>query len=151
MRPRSRIADASPAAGTASDATVARAVGCRESEVWAYRKRHGIPPFCAQPAAVASGPDLPEWAGLLGSVPDREVARRSGVSYQEVRKLRLRLQIPRWTAKKPQASPRPPPPDPPYVSLLGTMSDAEIARRYGLTRARVHQHRAKRNIPAFRP
>jgi hypothetical protein len=153
MTRRSKIADANPAAGTAPDATVAAAVGCRESEVWAYRKRRDIPPFRPPAAPVVRSlvADMPAWVALLGTASDSEIARRYGVAYTHVRKLRIHLGIARWSALPEPKSERIPPADPPYADLLGTMPDAEIGRRYGLTRARIHQHRKKRCIPAFKP
>jgi hypothetical protein len=78
-----------------------------------------------------------EDVALLGTVPDEEVARRTGRTVGAVRQKRAALGIPnpgsnRWTAEA--------------VALLGTMPDREVARRLGRALASVTQKRRQLGI-----
>jgi hypothetical protein len=74
---------------------------------------------------------------LLGTLPDAEVARRTGRTTNAVRQMRERLGIPnpasnRWTAAG--------------IALLGTLPDREVAWRLGRSLASVTQKRIKLGI-----
>jgi hypothetical protein len=78
-----------------------------------------------------------EETALLGTVPDGEVARRTGRTAGAVRQKREELRIPnpagnRWTAEG--------------IALLGTMPDREVARRLGRPLQSVTQKRIKLRI-----
>jgi hypothetical protein len=80
----------------------------------------------------------PEDVALLGTLPDAEVATRTGRTPSAVRQKREERSIPnpddnRWTAEA--------------VALLGTMPDAEVARRLGRSVSAVVQKRVKLGIP----
>jgi hypothetical protein len=84
----------------------------------------------------------PRWTAeqlaLLGTLPDAEVARRTGRTPNAVRQMRERLGIPnpagnRWTAEG--------------LALLGTLPDREVARRLGRSLASVTQKRCQLGIP----
>jgi hypothetical protein len=74
---------------------------------------------------------------LLRTLPDAEVARRTGRGPNAVRQMRERLGLPnpagnRWTAEG--------------IALLGTLPDREVARRLGRSLASVTQKRIKLGI-----
>jgi hypothetical protein len=84
----------------------------------------------------------PRWTAeqlaLLGTLPDAEVAGRTGRTPNAVRLMRERLGIPnpagnRWTVEG--------------VALLGTLHDREVAHRLGRSLASVTQKRCKLGIP----
>ena len=79
----------------------------------------------------------PEDMSLLGTMPDEEVARRTGRTAGAVRQKREELGIPnpagnRWTAEG--------------IALLGMLPDREVARRLGRSLQSVTQKRIKLGI-----
>ncbi len=86
---------------------------------------------------------------LLGAASDAEIAAELGVRKHSVRYKRLVLGIPAHGATRTRRpnrfwTPR-------RVALLGTARDKEVARRLGISRARVADERRKRGIPPFTP
>src|SRR5262249_5647078 len=82
-------------------------------------------------------PWIPADIALLGTVPDKEIARRAGRTVGAVRQKREELGIPnpagnRWAAQG--------------IALLGTMPDREVAGRPGRSLQGVAQKRIKRGI-----
>jgi hypothetical protein len=74
---------------------------------------------------------------LLGTIPDEEVARRTGRTPNAARLMRERLGIPnpagnRWPRE--------------HVALLGTLPDRQVARRLGRSLQSVTQKRIKLGI-----
>jgi hypothetical protein len=79
----------------------------------------------------------PEDIALLGTVPDVEVARRTGRTLEAVRQKREELGIRnpagnRWLAEE--------------IALLGALPDREVARRLGRPLQSVTQKRIKLRI-----
>jgi hypothetical protein len=77
---------------------------------------------------------------LLGTLPDAEVAKRTGRSANGVRVKRCKLGIPNpsgpgWTDEE--------------LDLLGTAPDAEVAARIGRTEGAVTLKRCRLRIPTF--
>jgi len=131
--------------GTASDSEVGAAVGV--SRVVVRRKRHllGIPSFHPRPHEPVGGLSWgPEDLALLGTMTDREVARRLGISIAAVNHKRRLLKIPafrpatpmyRWT--------------PATLSLLGRVPDPEVARRSGISGHAVRRKRRQLGIGSY--
>jgi hypothetical protein len=129
--------------GKVSDMELGRRFACSSSTVSIIRKRHGIPVFdpCAHP----------EFMPLLGVIPDDELAFRVGCSVATVKNRRKAFALPGkkssvevgadWQAKHLET----------VLPLLGTMSDADLARRYGGFGSRYAQLRKKHGIAAFQP
>lgn len=129
--------------GKVSDMELGRRFECSSSTVSIIRKRHGIPVFdpCAHP----------EFMSLLGAIPDDELAYRVGCSVATVKNRRKAFALPGkkssvevaadWQAKHLET----------VLPLLGTMSDADLARRYGGFGSRYSQLRKKHGIAAFQP
>jgi hypothetical protein len=84
---------------------------------------------------------LPEHDALLGKLPDREVARRSGHNFLATRKRRLDRGL-RDPSVRPDWSPA-------EDRLLGTAPDAEIALRVHRTLSGVKSRRKDLGIPAW--
>jgi hypothetical protein len=76
----------------------------------------------------------PEDIAPLGTVPDEEVARRTGRTAGAVRQKRQGLGIPNPTGNRWPAE---------HVALLGTLPDWEVARRVGRSLRAVLQERLK--------
>ena len=103
-----------------------------------------LPPGDAEKGLAANlvlGYHGPLWApedmSLLGTMPDEEVARRTGRTAGAVRQKREELGIPnpagnRWTAEG--------------IALLGMLPDREVARRLGRSLQSVTQKRIKLGI-----
>lgn len=89
--------------GTVSDGEVARRLGIARKTVVEYRKRHGIAPFVParapapkkEPATSPTGRTsrLDAFADIIGTLTDREVAERAGMTTENVRMYRQRRGI----------------------------------------------------------
>ncbi len=135
--------------GRRPDAWIARKLGIAASTVAAERLRRGIPPHRAASRF--------EWTrralSLLGTASDAEIGRRLGISEARVRRRRVRLGIEAAFADRAR---RPAPREDPFwtlarQALLGTASDATIARRLHITHRRVRHRRERLGIPAAKP
>jgi hypothetical protein len=128
--------------GTDTDGKVAARLGLSTMAVQRRRFSLGIPPYAGSPFL----PPGHEWTRreirLLGTLPDRKVAKILGLSDSTVMYKRQALRIPpyrrrlppiRWTKK--------------MLSLLGKVPDVEIARRYRISVARVRRKRYSLGIP----
>ena len=110
--------------GQVPDSEIAAMAGVKVSSVAAYRRRHGIPTFdspaTATPEPVTEGSPsarrkagrrskLDPYADLLGTVPDREVAAKAGVSTSAVAVYRRRWGLPAFkkTSATPDVAPAP--------------------------------------------
>lgn len=156
--------------GTVSDGEVARRLGIARKTVVEYRKRHGIAPFVParapapkkEPAASPTGRSsrLDAFADIIGTLPDREVAERAGMTTENVRMYRHRRGIPAtWrTAEGGPARRRGRQPAPPgetrvdralapYLDRVGKLPDAEVAALAGVSRSAVSAWRARHEVP----
>ncbi|MFZ5476902.1 MAG: helix-turn-helix domain-containing protein [Myxococcota bacterium] len=165
--------------GRMPDAEVAVLAGVSVDEVKLFRREHGIAPFLRPPPSFASAakgaPPSRERASLsaetppshplaafhdrLGKVADQVIADEAGVPRTAVGDYRRKVGIPAYDGFRHQ--PRKTPehvegPAPgrrssidPYVHLLGTVPDSEIAAMAGVTREAVTKLRARRGIPGF--
>ena len=113
------------------------------------RARESVTPP-RRPVAPRHHAWTPEEDALLGTVTDREVARRLGVAPVIILNRRKFLGIPRCPAPKGEAwtGPRWRPSD---DALLGSATDEEVAHRLGKSRSTISMRRNKLKIPAFRP
>ena len=163
-----------PDVGRVADSVIAERLGISRKTVLAWRKKHQIRawddptprPAQAMPGAAAPGAAAPEVSGaapkrakpsrldayahLLGTQSDRALAELAGVSPENVRMYRQRRGIEaRWRADGG-------PPTRVEAALstledqLGRLPDATIAKRAGVSRSAVTQHRAKMGIVAGR-
>jgi hypothetical protein len=99
---------------------------------------------------------IPIWTSLLGTVPDTVIAYQYDTSVREVRAARRAAGIP--GVGRPRA-PKPPPPPPrqrldastarPWDGELGTRTDAEIARAWGVPASTVRGRRLCLGIPRY--
>jgi hypothetical protein len=88
--------------------------------------------------------------GVLGQVPDAEIARRAHVSVRTVASFRARHRIPAYNGprrKAAQHSQRKSRIDP-YVHLLGSVADRVVADQAGVSLNAVRSYRAKHQIAA---
>jgi hypothetical protein len=105
---------------------------------------------------------LDPYRPLLGNVPDQQIARQAGVSRALVLAWRWRLGVGPYEGYKFGAPGRKGTPRTtngggfrgrrsaldPYLHLLGTVPDAEVARLAGVTAENVRTYRTRRGIPA---
>ena len=96
-------------------------------------------------------PTLTPWLDQLGQRPDREIARLSGCPQSQVRRERMQRGIPAFVPPRrlPATTFHGSCIDP-WLSLLGRLSDGEVARLAGCTGAAVSLYRRRRGIPASR-
>lgn len=163
-----------PDVGRVADNVIAARLGISRKTVLAWRKKHQIrawddptprtePSAQATAALAAAAPGvgaqapkrakpsrLDAYAHLLGTQSDRALAELAGVSPENVRMYRQRRGIEaRWRADGG-------PPTRVEAALstledqLGRLPDATIAKRAGVSRSAVTQHRAKMGIVAGR-
>ena len=163
-----------PDVGRVADSVIAERLGISRKTVLAWRKKHQIRAWddptprtepraqaTAVPAAGAPLENTPvpkrakpsrldAFAHLLGTQSDRALAELAGVSPENVRMYRQRRGIEaRWRADGG-------PPTRVEAALstledqLGRLPDATIAKRAGVSRSAVTQHRAKMGIVAGR-
>jgi hypothetical protein len=120
----------------------AEAVQAREWTEGEREQRRQVNAEKGLAANLVTGYHGPRWApediALLGTIPDEEVARRTGRTTGAVRQKREELGIPnpagnRWRAEE--------------VALLGTRPDREVARRLDRPLRSVTQKRCKLGIP----
>jgi hypothetical protein len=125
----------------AAAAKGADAVKAREWTVQERRRRRQVNAEKGLAGNLVLGYHAPHWApedvALLGTIPDADVARRTGRTAAAVRQKREELGIPnpggnRWRAEE--------------IALLGTLPDREVARRVGRSLYSVTQKRIKLGI-----
>ena len=107
---------------------------------------------------------LDQHRDIIGSLPDKEVAERAGVTAENVRTYRLRRGIPAlWRgesagASKPSAQRPAPSPRPrarrrsaldPYHDRLGRIPDRSLAELAGVSAENVRAYRKRHDIPAY--
>lgn len=132
--------------GTMPDAILARQVGVHPRTVLRERQRTGIPPYRKKRAAI-------EWTermlALLGTASDQAVADELGLSAATVSKKRRRLGLPAFQPPSSRARSFP------WTKWarvqLGKASDAEVAKRLGLSRTTVMLKRQELGVPTHEP
>jgi hypothetical protein len=105
----------------------------------AHKRRGTIPPGILGPVWER------EENALLGTMPDKEVAKRVGRSATAVHAHRRSLGIRSYYKRKPQSEPVKW--TPAKDKLLGTMPDSKVARRLGCSPMAVFYRRRKLRIP----
>jgi hypothetical protein len=104
---------------------------------------------------------LSPYRARLGKVPDQQIADSAGVSRTLVVNYRKKLGIPAYEGHRlPPVAEKAPVPEverpfrgrrsalDPYLSILGTVPDSEVARLAGVTAENVRTYRQRRNIPS---
>lgn len=133
--------------GKISDKELARRAGVHQSTVLKERRRRGIAPFVRQRRPIEW---TDEMTALLGTAPDTEVAAELGVPARSVMYKRHLLGIPAYflaRARKRRSSFW----TPDRIAQLGKLSDAELARLWGISKSAVHARRRILGIPASQP
>ena len=133
--------------GTASDRDLADRLGLHADTVGRRRRALGIASYSKRSYPIPAHEWTGEEVALLGKVPDEEVARRLGLSYEVVGYRRRRLGIP--PCRRPGRTGNAWTPE--TEKLLGAMSDGQVATLSGQSRAYVAQRRRSLGIPAFSP
>jgi len=141
--------------GKAPDAEIAKKIGARISTVQAKRVKLGIPAYYPRTSGKR-GVWTDEIDARLGTVPDIEIAQDLGIHLGSVWARRKKLGIPACghtgkPRRKRKSSPYSWAWPPDRVSLLGTMPDAQLASRLGISKQAVHQKRTSLGIPPFAP
>ncbi|HMP80407.1 MAG TPA: hypothetical protein PKD54_13215, partial [Pirellulaceae bacterium] len=130
--------------GEVSDAELAREYELSRNTVKIKRIELGIFPY--RKRRMDPEPDLPRRVTeLLGKIPDKQISDRYKVN-------RFKLRVYRALHKIPAAEYAPPPLhrwSSQDDALLGTMSDAAVARKLGIPPPQVHHRRRLKKIPAF--
>lgn len=165
---RKRLRAHLPLVGTMSDRALGALVGVSFKTARKYRRLLGIPPWRATVDTVESkaAPHLDS----LGHVTDREFAALAGISVVSAVRLRARYGItpaprkvrvsppkppkvkaPKVAAEKPKRTRNRKPliDATPWLHLLGTLSDLEVARRAGCNESTARNWRTRRGIPSL--
>jgi hypothetical protein len=131
--------------GTDSDRAIGETLGLPLSAVWRKRRALDIPSYYPSRSAPRGFRWQARHLALLGTMTDREVARRIGVSTTTVANKRSQLGIPafmprppriEWTAEK--------------IERLGKLTDSQVAREMGVCTLSVRSKRQALGIAASR-
>ena len=127
--------------GTIPDAHLAREFGVGATTVSRARRRKGIP---NNKSSVHSSVLVTVREMILDSrLLDTEIARELGISTNVVFTQRRKMGLEPLDRRSIQ--------DPEQIALLGTASDAELGRRWGVRSEAVRAARHREGIPAFVP
>ena len=116
----------------------------------------GLPPEPeeSQGSGSASKQHLMEpYRDMLGKESDSAIARKAGVSARTVAAYRMRLKIPgynRWSDPKRARTQKRRSKLDPFHDLVGTVTDAAVARKAGVSIQAVRNYRVKHGIPSSR-
>ncbi|MBA1280445.1 hypothetical protein [Stutzerimonas stutzeri] len=127
--------------GKQTDTSLADQLGVSWSVVRVKRKALGIPRFDPLKALLT---DRPELIDKLGVLPDIQIASLAGVSRSVVRRFRNSIDCKSQAPEKrhvPEA----------VMAYLGTASDVEVAKRFGVSASAIYGLRRRRGIPRFDP
>ena len=155
---RQRMRAHLPLVGTMSDRALGALVGVSFKTARKYRRLLGIPPWRESVDAKAA-PHLDK----LGHVHDRDFAALAGIGLASVQRLRARHGITPAPRKVRVYEPKPPAVkapkrtrnrkphiDPtPWLPMLGTITDIEVARLAGCNESTARNWRTRRGIPSL--
>lgn len=127
--------------GKQTDTSLADQLGVSWSVVRVKRKALGIARFDPLRALLAERPELIDQLGIL---PDTHFASMAGVSPTTVSKYRS-------TVDSKSLSPEKHPVPEAALAYLGTESDAEVAKKFGVSASAIYGLRRRRGIPRFDP
>ena len=120
----------------------------RKKTVWekwkSFRQEFGGLISEVDPYETLRGIRPQEWHTLVGTLPDKEVAKVTGVTSGQVFNVRKALGISPCVVSR-STSPRP------WHGLVGTMLDVEVAKIGGISPASVCMYRQKVGLPCFQP
>lgn len=128
--------------GTKPDTELAREFGFSATFIRNERNAAGIKPFRTSAAFKWTQKAIAQ----LGKIADSDLAIKLGVSVQFVAAKRCSLGIP--AKRRPHKIDWQ---DPKVIKLLGTVSDQELARKWGVTSGAVSDARRRRGIASFQP
>jgi DNA-binding CsgD family transcriptional regulator len=131
--------------GLESDGVVGRELGLSRTTIRVKRELLGIPPYTPPPSSAVESaiPWEPEDLALLGTMPDRALAKELGICASSVMLKRQTLKIPpfkpptrplEWTEE--------------MLALLGEVPDSQVAELYGISEKTVGAKRFRLGIPA---
>jgi hypothetical protein len=133
-------------------------VPAAEDEAEAPVRASKAPPAEQKPRRGGPTSALDAYLHLLGTMSDRDVARRAEVTPAAVAQYRRRRGIGSFAASKNEETPAPTLNSrqggsslDDHLHLVGTRPDAEVAKIAGLSRSAVTQYRKRRGITAFAP
>ncbi len=130
--------------GTATDQSLADEWGLTLAAVFHRRRALGIPasgPRGPRPTAFTPAMDA-----LLGTVPDSDLAREWGLCASVVGNRRRALGVPPLAARGRHRRPRRAD-DPAFRADLAALTNAQVARKYGISDQRVDQLRDQAGVP----
>jgi len=141
--------------GKELDKSIAQSVGVSSGSVSRYRKELGIKAFPKTPHNKIS---VPQWVlGKLGTMPDSDLAKLSGVPHCIIWTRRTELGIPSHSEQNnhPTRYGYKPGSEPVYktylsdsiIQQLGKRPDSQLAREAGVTENKIFRERTKRGIP----
>lgn len=136
--------------GTLPDRVIAEQYGVRVGTVQRLRKARDIPGV--NPGTRGKPSRAADFDHLLGQKSDAAIGRLAGCAASVIRHRRIARGIRPCKQKRIVAKRRPVKVlSPEYEALLGTVSDAEVARRSGIQQRTVRTIRARLGIAAWVP
>lgn len=130
--------------GHIPDWELAKEAGCSESAITSEREQLKIEPACViRDTSARQQRPLPlAIKALLGTAPDRELAKSTGRAESTIRTARIAHGIPKFPSATRTL-------DEQTIAALGTKSDADLAREAGRSESSIRSARTRRGIPTF--
>ncbi len=133
--------------GRCSDCRVARLAGVSQGAIRYRRELFGI-------AAWTAAMNIEPFREMFGVLPEREIARRAGVSVHSVARFRDRMHLPRYPRSKPKRVAQRVPLGHPlreYQQFIGLVPDADLACRVNVEVGLVVQIRHELGLDEVSP
>ncbi len=133
--------------GRVSDLKIAKKTGYSVYVIKKFREQNKIKPFSKSILERFSPDQRKKLLSMLGKVYDRVIAEKFNIDDEVVRRIRQKLNVP---ALREEKSLQETIEGDEYIkSLLGTMTDKEVANKTGKSIQVIGKARRKLNIPAF--
>lgn len=133
--------------GRVSDLKIAKKTGYSVYVIKKFREQNKIKPFSKSILERFSPDQRKKLLSMLGKVYDRVIAEKFNIDDEAVRRIRQKLNVP---ALREEKSLQETIEGDEYIkSLLGTMTDKEVANKTGKSIQVIGKARRKLNIPAF--
>ena len=133
--------------GRVSDLKIAKKTGYSVYVIKKFREQNKIKPFSKSILERFSPDQRKKLLSMLGKVYDRVIAEKFNIDDEAVRRIRQKLNVPALLEEK---SLQETIEGDEYIkSMLGTMTDKEVANKTGKSIQVIGKARRKLNIPAF--
>lgn len=133
--------------GRISDLKIAKKTGYSVYTIKKFREQHKINPFNKNILERFAPDQRKKLISMLGKVHDRVIAEKFNITHETVRRIRKKMHVP---ALREEKSLQETIEGNEYMkSLLGTMTDKDVANKTGKSIQVIGKARRKLNIPSF--